>query len=72
MIDLGLADLLDARILEAGQRAGVGHVGVEHGRALLRLGAMHGHVDAVGGLLDVAGAALELAVEADLHEATRP
>ena len=32
--DLGLADLLDARVLQPRQRAGVGHVGVEHGRGV--------------------------------------
>ncbi len=67
--DLGLADLLDAGVFEPRQRAGVGHVGVEH-RLRLRQRLVDRRVDAIAGALHLAFAALDLAiVDADFHEA---
>ena len=48
------------------------HVGVKHRLGLRQL-FVNGRVNAVAGSLDVARAALDLAVvEADFHEETRP
>jgi hypothetical protein len=67
--DLGLADLLDARVLQPGERAGERHVRVEYGGRRLRQHLVDRRMDAIAGALDVAGAALDLAVvDADLHE----
>ena len=67
--NLGLADLLDARVLQPGQRAGIGHMRVEHGSGRLWLQLVDGRVDAISGALDVTCTALHLAVvDADLHE----
>ena len=66
--DLGLADLLDARVFETRQRTGIRHVGMKHGFGLWpRL--VDRCMDAVAGAFHLAGAALALAVvDADLHE----
>ena len=66
--DLGLADLLDARVFETRQRARIGHVGMKHGFGL-RPRLVYRCVDTVAGAFHLAGAALALAVvDADLHE----
>ncbi len=69
--DLGLADLLDARIFQTRQCAGIWHVGVKH-RLGLRQRLVDRRMDAVAGAFDVALAALDLAVvDADFHEGRR-
>ena len=70
--DFGLADLLDAWILEPGQRARIGHVGVENTALACGKRFMNRCVDAIAGALDVALATLDRAVvDADFHKARR-
>ena len=45
--DLGLADRLDAWVLETGQRAGIGHMGMHDAGARLTEDAVDGGMDAV-------------------------
>src|ERR1700722_15888459 len=69
--DLGLADLLDARIFEPRQRARIGHVGMKHSLGL-RQRLVDRRMDAIAGAFHLALAALDLAViDADFHERGR-
>ena len=66
--DLGLANLLDARVLEACKRARIRHVRVKHGFGL-RQRLVDRRMDAEAGAFHLARAAPDLAVfDADLHE----
>jgi len=66
---MSLADLLDARVFEPRQRAGIRHVSVKH-RLRLRQRLVDRGVDAIAGALDLTLAALHFAiVDADFHEA---
>src|SRR6202034_3552688 len=66
--DLGLANLLDARILQTRERAGKRHVSVKH-RPGLRQRVVNRRVNAIAGAFDLTGTVLDLAVvDADFHK----
>ena len=68
--DFGLADRLDARLFETGQRGGEGHVGVQHAGSA-RDQPMDRRVDAKGRALDLARAAHQAAVVTHFDQTAR-